>query len=60
MRRRLTANETLGTLITAIVASLLTYAVWQPIYDLNPIGNVILVLFDVGTWAAFVLSVAKS
>jgi hypothetical protein len=54
------ADETLGALITAIVASLLTYAVWQPIYDLNPIGNVILVLFDVVTWIAFVLSVLKS
>lgn len=60
MRRWLTADETLGALITAVVASLLTYAVWDPIYDLNPIGNAILVLFDIVAWIAFVRSVTKS
>jgi len=52
-------NSTTDSFIVAVIASIITGAVWQPIHDLNPIGNVILVLFDVASWAAFFISLAK-
>jgi hypothetical protein len=52
-------SNVIGSFPTAFVASFITWAVWGPFYDLNPLINVILVLFDVLAWAAFVLSMIE-
>jgi len=52
-------SNVIGSFLTAFVASFITWAVWGPFYDLNPLINVILVLFDVLAWAAFVLSMIE-
>jgi hypothetical protein len=50
---------TVGSFVTAVVVSLITWAAWEPFYGFSPVVNLAMVLFDVVSWGTFVLSAIK-